>query len=172
MVLWRKHLFRVPVVSKGLFMEKLNSILNRILEYSLMFLLASLVILVFTQVVFRIFERSFIWIEELGRYLFVWLVFLGSAFAVNKGAHLGIDILISRLPDRKRRRATLALSGLLILFFGILLYYSVKVYPVWSRKTSAALRIPMSLVFLSLPVSLVLKIIHLISRFFRSEVAR
>jgi TRAP-type C4-dicarboxylate transport system permease small subunit len=61
--------------------------------------LAAMVLMVFGNVVLRYGFNSGITVsEELSRWLFVWMTFLGSVVAVRNRAHLGTDALIARLP--------------------------------------------------------------------------
>lgn len=60
---------------------------------SAVFMLAILS-LTFFQVVLRyLFNSPMTWIEEISRYLFVWIVFLGSALAFRTGVHIKVDVL-------------------------------------------------------------------------------
>ena len=60
-------------------------------------------ILVNLNVICRYFLNSPIqWSEEVVTSLFVWTVFIGSAYAYRKHSHLGIDILINLLPPKVR----------------------------------------------------------------------
>lgn len=61
--------------------------------------MALMVIMVFGNVVLRYGFNSGITVsEELSRWLFVWMTFLGAVVALNRRAHLGTDALIGRLP--------------------------------------------------------------------------
>ncbi len=61
--------------------------------------LALMVVLVFGNVILRYGFNSGITVsEELSRWLFVWLTFLGAIVALKEGAHLGSDTLVSRMP--------------------------------------------------------------------------
>lgn len=85
-------------------------------------LLAGMVVLVFGNVVLRYAANSGIPVsEELSRWFFVWLVFLGSIVALRDHAHLGIDTLVRKLP-RLGRKGCFALShGLMILISAMFL---------------------------------------------------
>lgn len=48
-------------------------------------------------------KRPLYWSEEVATGLFVWTVFIGSAYAYHKHAHLGVDILINILPEKIRK---------------------------------------------------------------------
>lgn len=61
--------------------------------------IASITIIIFLQVIFRvIIGRSLSWSEEFSRYIEVWIVFLTSGYALGKGQHICMDLLIHVLP--------------------------------------------------------------------------
>jgi len=77
--------------------------------------LAIMVVLVFGNVVLRYAFNSGITVsEELARWLFVWLTFLGAIVALREHGHLGVDSLVRRLP-LKARKACFIVSQLLML---------------------------------------------------------
>lgn len=62
-------------------------------------LLAGMVVLVFGNVVLRYgFNSGITLSEEVSRWMFVWLTFLGSIIALRERGHLGVDALVRRLP--------------------------------------------------------------------------
>ncbi|MCW5654351.1 TRAP transporter small permease [Hydrogenophaga sp.] len=76
----------------------------RLLDFLCALALATMVVLVFGNVVLRYGFNSNIAIsEELSRWLFVWLTFLGAIVALKERGHLGTDVLTSRLPPLARR---------------------------------------------------------------------
>jgi len=78
-------------------------------------LLLGMVVMVFGNVVLRyVFNSGIVVSEELSRFFFVWLTFIGAIVAVRDGAHLGMDNFVSRLP-RRGKLVCLALSQALIL---------------------------------------------------------
>ena len=61
------------------------------------------VILVNANIIFRRFLNSPLqWSEEVVTSLFVWTVFIGSAYAHRKHSHLGVDILVNVLPGKSK----------------------------------------------------------------------
>ena len=77
----------------------------RALEYTIAALLAVMVVLVFGNVVLRYGLNSGITVsEEVSRWAFVWLTFLGALVALKEHAHLGSDMPVSgcRWPARSR----------------------------------------------------------------------
>ena len=78
--------------------------------------LAVMVVLVFGNVVLRYAFNSGIAVsEEISRWLFVWLCFMGAVVAMKEGAHLGTDMLVSRLPVAGKK-ACMVLGHLLMLY--------------------------------------------------------
>jgi TRAP-type transport system small permease protein len=73
--------------------------LCRAIDLAVAAALAVMVVLVFGNVVLRyVFNSGIAVSEEISRWLFVWLCFLGAVVALKEGAHLGTDMLVSRLP--------------------------------------------------------------------------
>jgi TRAP-type transport system small permease protein len=78
--------------------------------------LAVMVVLVFGNVVLRyVFNSGIAVSEEVARWLFVWLCFMGAVVAMREGAHLGTDMLVSRLPVAGKK-ACMVLGHLLMLY--------------------------------------------------------
>lgn len=85
-------------------------------------LLAGMVVLVFGNVVLRYALNSGITVsEELSRWFFVWMTFLGAVIGLREHAHLGTDLLIGRL-GRSGKRACLAVAQLLMLWVTWLIF--------------------------------------------------
>ncbi len=78
--------------------------------------LGLMVLMVFGNVVLRYGFNSGITVsEELSRWLFVWMTFLGAIVAVRKHAHLGTDALVSRLPRIGKKACFVAAHVLMLL---------------------------------------------------------
>lgn len=83
--------------------------------------LAIMVLLVFGNVVLRYTFNSGITVsEELSRWLFVWLTFMGAVVALREHGHLGVDSLVSRLP-RLGKKICLVLAQVAMLYVSWLL---------------------------------------------------
>ena len=83
--------------------------------------LAIMVVLVFGNVVLRYTVNSGITVsEELSRWLFVWLTFMGAVVALREHGHLGTDVLVSRLPAAGKK-VCLVLAQVAMLYVSWLL---------------------------------------------------
>ena len=102
--------------------QKLINGYCRLLAVLMVLSLAAMVVMVFGNVVMRYgFNSGITLSEELSRWLFVWMTFLGAVVAINERGHLGTDSLISRLPVAGQKFC-LGLSLLLMLFICWLIF--------------------------------------------------
>lgn len=85
------------------------------------FLLGSMVLLSFTQVILRnVFSTGLIWADTFLRQLVLWVAFLGGSLAVQNRRHLNIDVLTRFMSERGKKMARLAtdlFAGALSLLF-------------------------------------------------------
>lgn len=117
----------------------------RWLEWAMALALGLMVILVFGNVVLRYgFNAGISVSDELSRWLFVWVTFMGAVVALNDKAHLGTDMLVGKLGPRGRKLC-LALTYGLMLYASWLLFSGAwqQVQINWS-STSAVMEVSMS----------------------------
>src|SRR5207253_11278508 len=89
---------------------------RRLIEILIAAFLAVMVVMVFGNVVLRYaFNSGIIVSEEVSRWLFLWVTFLGAIVALKERSHLGTEALISRLPVLGKR-ICLVLGHLLMLY--------------------------------------------------------
>ena len=89
--------------------------------------LAAMVVLVFGNVVLRYAFNSGIAVsEELSRWLFVWLTFLGGVIGLREHAHLGTDMLVGRLGPRGKKACLVVAYLLMLLICGMLFSGSLE----------------------------------------------
>lgn len=110
----------------------MNKLLNHLEEALIIFLMAMATTIIFVAVVHRysaglpipgvqdwLIRLDMSWAQELCIIMFVWMAKFGAAYGVRTGIHVGVDVLINRLPETWRRKSVLiGLSGG-ILFTGI-----------------------------------------------------
>ena len=110
-----------------------TGLFNRLEEGLIAFLLTLMTLVTFMQVVARyVFNYSFVWALELVTFLFGGLIFLGIAYGVRVGAHIGVDALVRTLSPRKARivgmvAATLCMVYAAIVFVGSWTYVAKMV---------------------------------------------
>lgn len=116
--------------------------------------LVGLVVLVLVSVAVRylgLFPGSLHWVAELTRFSIIWIVMLGAAIALDRGAHVAVD-LTDRLPPAWRRPIQALALALGLAFIGALAVYGFKLSSATMRQLSPALKLPMGYAYLAMPV--------------------
>jgi TRAP-type C4-dicarboxylate transport system permease small subunit len=85
--------------------------------------LAAMVVMVFGNVLLRYaFDSGIIVSEELARFLFVWVTFLGAVIVMGQGGHLGFDLVARALPRAGQRACRILSDILMLLCCGVFLW--------------------------------------------------
>lgn len=96
----------------------LNSLLDRycrLISVVMVVCLAAMVVMVFANVVLRYgFNTGITASEELSRWLFLWVIFLGAIVAVRERSHMGMDMVLAALPPQLQRVCLLIGHGLML----------------------------------------------------------
>jgi len=125
-------------------MGKANDYLWRGLEALLVILLAGMAIMVFGNVVLRYgFNSGILVSEELSRYFFVWLTFIGAVVTFRENAHLGVESLVQRF-GRRGRLICMVMSDIIILGCMVAFFWGTwRQYGVNASMTAAVVGISM-----------------------------
>lgn len=131
---------------------------NQFVVGSLMLLMA---ILVFANVVLRyLFGTSLPWVEELTRYMMIWVAWLAVGLAMREGAHIAIDNFQNALPPRWAQWLRASVFAMVVAFFAIVAWQGLKYSLFAWRQESAVLRLSLGAIYLAIPVGSVLMIVH------------
>jgi C4-dicarboxylate transporter, DctQ subunit len=139
-------------------------VLDRLEEILIASLMAAATLITFAAVVHRylstvpllqdyVTRLDMTWAQELCIYMFIWVAKFGAAYGVRTGIHVGVDVLVRRLPPGPRRG--LIVFGLLAgaLFTGVVGTLGAQF--VWAMaqtdEVSADMEAPMWLVYLAIP---------------------
>ena len=88
----------------------------KLLEFLVVILMVAMVAMVFGNVFLRYAFNSGITIsDEMSRYCFIWLTYIGAMIAMREGGHLGVDTLVKHL-SRSGKKVCLFLSESLMLY--------------------------------------------------------
>ncbi|MEO8559209.1 MAG: TRAP transporter small permease [Rhodospirillales bacterium] len=86
-------------------------------------LLATMTLLTFVQVVLRyVFNSGLSWALEATSYMFGWLIFIGIAYGVKVGSHIGVDVVVKRFGPTGQRIIGLLAVVLALLYAGLMFY--------------------------------------------------
>ena len=150
----------------------LKKLLDRALEFLVTISMGVLVIDVVWQVITRyLLKNPSSWTEELATFLMIWVGLLGASVALNRGSHLGIDYIVSKMSQRKAMYVSLFVFTLIMLFSlsvmvigGIQLVHRVLI----TNQVSPALGLKMGCVYLAIPISGLFLVIYSIELFFKT----
>ena len=136
-------------------MKKFLKWAERLEEWVLAYTLLMIVLMSFVQVVMRYgFHYNFTWFEEFGRYICIFLTFLGASIAVKTGAHFSMDAVVQAVPGRVAHFMKAIVNLCCGFFFVVVVYYGtlhcMKLHQYWVK--TAAMRIPMYIPYLAIPV--------------------
>jgi len=145
-------------------LDKLFTGLRAVLYWFSVAAMSVMLVVIFAQVVSRyVFNWTPEWSEELARYLFVWVVFIGSALIMGESGHLAVQFV----PNHFKGTATGKLMEIIInlsgyVFILILLTQGAKMTRVMTFQISPGLEIPMSWVYAVIPLSSALMLLYLV----------
>jgi TRAP-type transport system small permease protein len=126
----------------------------RLLTWLMVATVAILVVPVSLQVVSRYTQLipSYIWTEELSRFLFIWMVMLGAMIGIREGTHFEVDIW----PELGRRAnaALRIVSNLFVLVFALVfLAWGIKFVEFGWYQQSELAELPMPFIFVAWPLA-------------------
>ncbi|MGB7393801.1 MAG: TRAP transporter small permease [Pricia sp.] len=147
----------------------LRSTIDKILANALVVLMAVMTL----NVLWQVFSRFLLgspssFTDELARYLLIWIGILGAAYVAGQNRHVAIDVLPKRFSENTQKRLRLIVDWLVILFSlcAFVIGGSRLVYIVYKLdQHSPALQVPLSLVYLVIPISGILIIYYKFSDF-------
>ena len=134
-----------------------RKVIDKSLEWLLVFLMSILVLDVLWQVISRyIMSSPSSYTDELAGFLLIWVGLFGAAYVAGKREHLAIDLLLQRSSDKRKFKLEVTISVIVILFAVVVMVIG-GTWLVYTRfflsVKSAALGLPLGVVYLVLPIS-------------------
>jgi len=124
-------------------------------------------VLITLEVVSRyLFGFSIFFISSAARFLLVWFFLLGAGLALRQGAHVGLELLVDRLPRAQARAAALLAQLLVLAFFVLMLWSGWTALGPAARQVDSALGVSIIWVMLAFPVGFLLLIYHQVTLLF------
>jgi TRAP-type C4-dicarboxylate transport system permease small subunit len=140
--------------------HKASDLVDKICCKLIITILAMMVLTTSLQIVCRVFFSALSWSEELTRYLLVYLTFLGASSVYKRNGHISVLVIKQLLPPKTQKVASIFVILLCGVFFGIASFYGLKYMRLQGSQLSAALRIPMKYIYMSIPVGFSIMILH------------
>lgn len=144
-------------------MNKAIDLFYRLLEFLVVVCLVAMVIMVFGNVVLRYGFNSGIDVsDELSRYCFIWLTYLGAMIAMREKGHLGVDTLLKHLPLLGKKLCLFLSESLMLFCNGLFLLGTWEMHDLQLTNTSPVLGLSMIWVFgIGYLVSVVMGLLNL-----------
>lgn len=145
------------------FIKKILDAIYIGVRYALAAILGFAILLTFFEVIRRyLFGKSFVWSEELMRYLFVYVGFIGGAAAFRDKGLACFDLVTKKISSHTARKVIALVIDLGVIGFS--LYMGIKGIqvvglPSIARQTSAGLNLPMPVVYAAIPIGFFLMVI-------------
>lgn len=129
--------------------------MNKVLEFAdkvINALMASFLLLmgifIFGNVVLRYcFNSGWVWAEELSRFLFVWITFIGAIRAMKENKHLGFSSLVKRMPLNVQKLFIVSSNALMMYVLYLLLGGTWDMTILGLSNVASATNIPMAFMF-------------------------
>lgn len=135
--------------------------------------LCGVILIVFTGLVLHsvvmryVFSAPPMWGAEVPKLLFVWMIFIGAAFAHFSGANLRVTVLIDKVANGPRRVIELIMHMMIVAMLLLILWYSVPILKLTARSTSLATGLNGSLTYWALPIGACLMMVNEVWRIAR-----
>ncbi|MEY2618572.1 MAG: putative small permease component [Pseudomonadota bacterium] len=120
----------------------------RLLELLIVVFMVAMVVMVFGNVVLRYGFNSGIDVsDEMARYCFVWLTYIGAMVAMREGEHLGVDTLIKHLSRGGKKTALFISEALMLLCNGLFVLGTWKMHELQVSNVSPVVGLSMIWVY-------------------------
>lgn len=135
------------------FLQLCLTALRRLVDGVALLLLAYMACAIAAQIIGRyFFNYSIAWSEETATFAQVWLTLLGAGIAMRYNQHVGVDVLIRKAPLPVQRLCNGASLLLGLWFLGVVVVGALSMLAIGFVVKSPALRIPMAVPYMALPV--------------------
>ena len=148
-------------------LKKIIYTYNKTEEVLLIISLVITVCLIFAQILMRwLFNNSITWSEELARYIFIWQIWLGTSIGFKDDKHIKITIIRDKFNEKGRAVYDIIARLILLAFCAFMVVMGMKMVQqlVNTHYLSAALRMPMSWVYMALPFSSLIVCLRIIAK--------
>ena len=132
--------------------EKREKLSFRILDLFNGLLVAVMAMAIFLQVLARyVFDYPLSWPEELGRFVFAWIVFLGIVPVIRADEMPALDVIYRWIPDKAGQFLKFIVSVVILGFLVIMLKGGFELMARQTAQISVALEVPMAVVYSAIP---------------------
>ena len=150
-------------------MKVLRFIDDNFEKFFLIILLGTMALVISLQVFMRyVFRASLSWSEELARYIFIWMIYIGISYGVKLNRHIKVDAFLLLLPERGKKWGGVISNLIFLGFAGLIVYQSAGVRAMIGElgQDSPAMGIPLQWVYTAVPAGFCLVIFRLLQNLY------
>ena len=134
-------------------MKKILDLLTKVLGFVMGLLVLASVVVVTMQIIWRyVFTNPLSWTEQIGRYLFVWIVLLAIPVGAYKGGMFAFDLLLGKLKNHTRVIVQTVNLVACEIFCGYYLYQSIMLCIKGGWRYAQGVHIPMIVLYIAQPI--------------------
>jgi len=149
--------------------KKINNIIFSVEKVLAIILAITLLVSLAAGVFFRyVLKSPLFWSDELAIFCLIWITFIGGSMSLKIKASPSITILTDLVPARFKKYFTALSNIILLLFVTYILYLAIEwiSMPNILVQTSTAMAMPKIYFYLSIPISFVFSVIHVLANIF------
>ena len=136
-----------------------SNALDKLCSVLIVIMLGLMVLITGAQIICRTWFTALTWSDEVTRYLLIWSTFLGASVVYRHSGHISVTIVQDAVPPRLSKVLRVAVHVICFVLFAVLLYFSCT-YCMKLNKTATTLPIKMKYIYLCVPVSMVILMVH------------
>lgn len=111
-------------------LDRINTALQSLLEWFIIFLMVGLTAVVIVAVLFRLFGNSLSWYDEVAAIQLSWITYYGAALAALKRRHIGFDSVLLSIPMPMRMVGVAVAEAIVFGFFILMTWAGMTVLDV------------------------------------------
>jgi TRAP-type C4-dicarboxylate transport system permease small subunit len=146
---------------KTMMLEKLSFAIEQVINIMAIIFFSLIFSIMLLQIFFRyVLDSPLVWTEELCRYLFIWICFLGWTIALKRGSHIRISFVIERMPWRLRKIILILLQFLILFFLLQLIRLGIAMVQRSFSVPTITLFFSWAYVYLAAPISAIIMFLY------------
>jgi len=135
--------------------------IDRLFKILAIIIFLFVILLTISQVVSRYFLKLPIaFSEEVSRFLFIWISFLGAAMVMKDDEHIRLDIITEKLSPFGQLILKNIIQGMILIFSVVVTGHGIKLLHVAAKQVAPVSRISMGIVYAVIPLSFALMAIY------------
>lgn len=146
--------------------KKASDFIDKISRWLVVLTMAGMVFFTSIQIIARVFFQALSWSEEVTRYLLVWSTFIGAGCVYKSGGHINVTFIQDLFKGKTIKYVQVLVHLLCSAFFAIAVYFGIKYLGKQGGQLSAALRIPMNLMYMAIPIGCGVMLLHSVNAIF------